>query len=664
MKTNLPFNNFIFGQVDRSVKSRFDLPLYQGGVEIMQNFFCTIQGNAIYRNGFEYIEKTGKVKLIEFKFNVNQSYLLVLTEDKIKFYSYDTNNNLVQVLDDEQKPLEVSHEWGENRFTLKYDQCGDVMYFTHGDCVKKRLKRTTANVFVLEDYTLTGATGEGNPQVVKFYENRINYIYENTKLLGSKGGMYDNLTIGTEKNDGYKFDLAEIKTCVNWLYNGQSSLIAGSPDGIMTVNGGSNDKAITPTDIKAKLTASEGASIFDPIEKDGLVLFSSLNRRNLYGFSYDVLSESFKATHINKANYEITKGGLGKLVYKRDRFNLIFAVCGDNLVGVTLQADENINGWHVHKTQGIIHDICTVTRPDGTDDLFANIERFGDFYLERYTDYVEYSRREDCNRGDKEADTYAYYRLIAEQFKHINFLDCSVTYNGYHSSTLTIEDNMITSSEDDFTEDCINRRISFKTQTGYEYGQFLIKEFVNSKQVKIEILQEPTHNVYTGWYLSASLFKGLEHLEGKQVGVIADGGYVGDFTVENGQLDISNAGISKADICTIGLRYEGILKSFNLGYSIQNISTQSLPKNIYKAVIRFLNSAGGMFGDNLYNLVPIQKFNPDGLFDSIPLPMDDDEEISYCGEFSEDKRFFIVQREPLPLQVSMVIPYFEQSTTN
>lgn len=141
-------------------------------------------------------------------------------------------------------------------------------------------------------------------------------------------------------------------------------------------------------------------------------------------------------------------------------------------------------------------------------------------------------------------------------------------------------------------------------------------------------------------------------------------GYVGDFIVENGQLDISNAGISKADICTIGLRYEGILKSFNLGYSIQNISTQSLPKNIYKAVIMFLNSAGGMFGDNLYNLVPIQKFNPDGLFDSIPLPMDDDEEISYCGEFSEDKRFFIVQREPLPLQVSMVIPYFEQSTTN
>lgn len=664
MKTNLPFNNFVYGQVDRAVKARFDLPLYQGGAEIMQNFFCTMQGNAVYRNGFEYIENTGKAKLIEFKFNVNQSYLLVLTFDKIKFYTYNSDSVLVQVLNDSNEPLEVSHSWGDNRFTLRYDQCGDVMYFTHGDCGKKILKRTTANAFVLEDYTITGSTGKGNPQVVKFYENRINYIYENTKLLGSKGGLYDNLTAGTEKNDGYKFDLSEIKTCVNWLYNGQSSLIAGTPDGIMTINGGSNNKAITPTDIKAKLSASEGASIYEPIEKDGIVLFSSLNRRNLYGFAYDVLSESFKATHINKANYEITKGGLGRLVYKRDQYNIVWSICGNNLIGITLQGDENVNGWHVHKTQGAFNDICTITRPDGTDDLFANIDRFGEFYLERYTDYVEYSRREDCNTGNEAEDRLAYYRLIAEEFKQINFLDCSITYNGFHPSTLTFENDTITSDNEDFTTESINRRISYKTKTGYEYGQFLIKEFINSKQVKVEVLQQPSHNIYSGWYLSASVFKGLEHLENLHVGVIADGGYVGDFVVKNGEVDITNAGISKADVCTIGLRYDGIIKSFNLGFTIQNVSTQTLPKNIYKAVIRFHYSAGGMFGDSLYNLVPIQKFNPDGLYDSIPLPMDNDEEINYCGAFSEDKRFFIIQREPLPLQVSMVIPYFEQSTTN
>lgn len=664
IKTNIPIVNFVYGQVDRAVKSRFDLPVYQNGAEVMKNFFCTMHGNAVYRNGFEMIAKTGKAKLIEFKFNVGQSYLLVITFDKIKFFGYDETKNLIQVLDDRGNPLEVSHEWGDERFRLKFDQCGDVMYFTNGNKKKKRLKRSASNVFTLEDYTIVGDTIGGNPQVVKFYENRLNYIGNYTKIYGSKGGIYDDLTIGANKNDGYKFDLAEIKTCVSWLYNGQSSLIAGSPDGIMTLNGGGNDKAITPTDIKAKLSSSEGASEFDPIEKDGYVLFSSLNRRNLYGFSYDVLSESFKATHVNKANYEITKGGLGRLVYKRDQYNLIWGICGDNLIGITLQGDENVNGWHVHDTQGKFYDICTMTRPDGTDDMFVMTERFGEDYLERSTDYVEYSRREDFNTGNKEEDKTAYYRKISEEFKNINFLDCSVKYDGFHSSTLTIENDVITSGGEDFSLDSVNRRINYKTKTGYEYGQFVIKEFINANQVKVKTLLSPTHTTYTGWYLSASRFTGLEHLEGKNVSVVADGGYVGDFVVKNGIVDISNAGKSKADICIIGLRYDGIIKSFNLGFNIQGVSTQTLPKNIYKAVIRFVFSAGGLFGDNLYDLVPIQKFNPDGLYDNIPLPMDGDEEISYSGDYSEDKRFYIVQREPLPLQVAMVVPYFAQSTTN
>lgn len=38
MRTSIPKNNFSSGQIDRDVKGRFDLPLFQNGHELSRNF--------------------------------------------------------------------------------------------------------------------------------------------------------------------------------------------------------------------------------------------------------------------------------------------------------------------------------------------------------------------------------------------------------------------------------------------------------------------------------------------------------------------------------------------------------------------------------------------------------------------------------------------------
>ena len=691
MRTAIPRNNFSSGQIDRDIKSRYDLPLLQNGHEISRNFFHTIKGDCYYRTGFEFLDEIGLGALYEFKFNQEQSYLLVFTIQHIEFWSYNENNELVRVLDDEGEPLKITHPYGTENFNLCMTQNCDVLYITHldGNYPEYQLKRTASNKFELNKTTYTNSgsaslssnsetENHGYPCTCAFYENRLNRCSSSkyfTYLYGSKGGNYNNITIGENTNDGYQFDLAEANSKALWLVSGVNSLLVGTAEGILTVNGGSVSTAITPTDISAKLSCRDGVAKVKPVHKDNFVFFVSSNKRLLYMFEYDVLLEQFKATNLSKGNYEITKGGIKKLANKFDRFGLIFALCGTRLLSICFSNDEAVNSWSEFITQGEFVDICSVTRPDGDFDLFANIKRTINgstkYYLERLTETVEFSRFEDfvseipenATENDivqiKKQDKYAFYRKIAEELRDCNYLDCSMRYSGLHFETLQLQDNVLTCESEIFALSDIGKRIWLKTKTGREYGIFDITEFISTSSVKVDVKLAPTNNIISEWYLSATVFSGLEHLEGESVAVVGNGGYIGDFVVQNGKVDISSANVNKVGTAIIGLKHKGILKSPNLGIAMQGSQTYTNMKNIYQIDLQLSFSAGGKVGDSLYHLQNVQDFDPEGLFDIPPLPIDDLKEIKYSGDYSKDKHYFVVQDSPLPFHITAIIPHYK-----
>lgn len=691
MRTSIPKNNFSSGQIDRDIKGRFDLPLFQNGHEISRNFFHTIKGDCYYRTGFEFLDEIGHAALYEFKFNQTQSYLLVFRVEYIEFWSYNEKNELVRVLDDEGQELTLVHPFGTEVFNLNMTQNCDVLYITHndGNYPEYQLKRTASNKFELNKttYTNTGTASlsansasenHGYPCTCAFYENRLNRCSSTkypTYLYGSKGGDYNNITTGTNTNDGYQFDLAEANSKALWLVSGVNSLLVGTAEGILTVNGGSVNAAITPTDITAKLSCRVPVANVKPIVVDGYTFFVSANKRQLHLFEYDVLLEQFKPTNLSKANYEITKGGIKKLAYKFDRFGLIFALCGTKLLSICFSNDEAVNSWSEYITKGEFIDICSVTRPDGDYDLFANIKReingVTRYYLERLTETVEFSRKEDFvselpeDVTEKEIleikqnDEYCFYRKIAEELRDCNYLDCSIKYSGLHTEKIALSENILTCEENVFSTSDVGRRIWYKTISGCEYGSMDIVEYLAENKVRVNVLLQPTSNETSQWYLSATVFKGLEHLEGETVGVVGNGGYIGDFIVENGQIDITPANVNKVATAIIGLKYKGILKSPNLGVQLQGTQTFSNMKNIYKIGLSLSFSAGGKVGDSLYYLTDVQDFNPEGLLDTPPLPMDDYKEINYEGDYAKEKHYFVVQDKPLPFHISAIIPYYK-----
>ena len=610
--------------------------------------------------------------MIEFKFNSAQTYVIVFDSSKIRFLSYDSGGNFGWVLDGSSNIIELSSPYtlAQAQTVAKrgYGQKGDVMTLCHNDVVVKEIIRVSATSFTISDKTMTAnpfdnpSSGTvGYPSCCCHYRGRLYYggpSLKPTNIYGSVAGDTYDMTIGTGDTDGLEFTVDELTEPILWLKQGQNSLIAASSEGNASINGGSTDAPITPTTVEATVTNTDGTEGSMPIRKDNLLFYIDSTGRRVKYFSYDLLTESFVAEDANFIAYDVTKERLAKPVFIKDRNDLIFFVRGDGvLVSLNFNLKEKIIGWHEHPAAGLLQDIVHMNRNDGTGELIALIKYGSDYFIERMAKEVEFAKRIDFwSADDAEAeDDEAYWKYISEQLKDCIYLDSCETFSDLNTSTITYDPvaGTITSSAADFGSGDVGKRIVYKTATGREWGMFEITGYSTTKIVTVDELtgDGPTSNTSSSWYLTAKSLTGLTDKASQEVSVVADGGYLGEFTVTaGGALDIGQ----QASVIRIGYAYTGLLKTFNFGFVIQGINTQITQKTLCKAGCRFVSSAGGEMGTSMYRLEPIQDFNPSGYYDLPPLPMEDTKMIEFDDIMEKDKCFYIRQNQPLPFNVTAI----------
>ncbi len=661
-------NNFARGKADHDLNARFDLPIYTSSSEIFRNFYSNFKGNAIYRPGLETIFKFQDCRFIEFKFSDEQDYIACAYNGKIRFLSYDSSGAIGWVLDSGSAILEVTSPYTlAHSKELSYDQNADVMYIAHNSYAPRKLTRVSANSFTLATFTRTAdpfddpSTGSvGWPACVRFYEGRLFYGGPGLKkvyVYGSVAGSYDDFTVpatAIEDDDAVIFAISDLTEAIKWLMNGSNSLIVGSSQALVAVNGGSVDDAITPTTVTAKITNTDGSDITQPLRKDTLIFYINALQRNVDYFSYDLLTETFKSDDANFISYDITKGGISKLVYIKGRNNLIFTVCDGKLLSLNFNLTEKIVGWHEHITTGTVLDIAKMYNPNTREDqLFVLVQRSNGVFIERLASEVEFPLKEDfyTDEESESADKEAYWRYVAELMKDCIYLDNSIVYKNLYTSTLTFNGtDTISSTASDFASTDVGRQIHYRTSTGLEKGIFEITEYTSPTSVKVAVLLTPTANSFSSWYKSFSSISGLTDYASMEVSIVGDGGYLGEETVSAGGVLTLDRQVT---VACIGFKYIGLIKSFNLGFMMQGVNTQVLVKNINKAVCRFVASAGGEIGPSLYRMEPIQVFDPAGYYNLPPLPMDgDSKEIVFDDSYDKEKFIYFRQTEPVPLQLT------------
>lgn len=512
------------------------------------------------------------------------------------------------------------------------------------------------------------------PRCCLFYKGRLYYGSSRLKittLFGSNSGLYDDFTLlPVTATSGLIITIADIAQSFEWLFAGDNSLIVGASDGIVAVNGGAVNEPITASTVEAALTSAPPCNGVYPLKKDGLVFYIGVDGRNMYHFSYDLLKESFQAADVNFVSYDITKGGITKIRYKKDRNDLIFCTT-DNEAGSMLTCnfflgEENIIGWHdqISGNDGVFLDEAVITDNEGRPQLFTLVQRGSDYFIERQGMYVEFKQRvkfftppsdtpiEEMSTYEL-ADDIAHRRYAAEQLKECIFLDGALTASDLQSNPIVFSGgNTITATNNVFVVGDVGKHIVYKTITGYESGRFLITGYSTAKIVTVEVLQTPTTSTYEDWYLSFDAIpSGLDQFNSTTVSIVADGGYLDDFDISGGAVSLGQ----QVTHVTIGYKYKGIIKSFCLGFQVQGVNTQTTMKNIAEFNVRCVSSAGLEAGSSLYKTEKVQELTQNDINYLPPIPIDGTKTVQFTDTSERDKFFYLIQQEPLPAVVTSII---------
>jgi len=497
------------------------------------------------------------------------------------------------------------------------------------------------------------------PSVALFYKGRLDYAASRLKITTiwmSESAQYYIHTLPATVTDAsaIQITIAEIAQRIEWLYAGDNSLIAGASDGIVAINGGSVGAAITSSTVEATLTPAEGCNGAEPIRKDRFIFYIGSNSRNMYFFNYDILTETFVAQDANFISYEITSGGITKIRHVKERNDLVYSLRGDGvLCALNFNSEEKIAGWNEIETNGLFKDIAQISDNDGNEQLFALALRNGVYYIERRSPLVEFTNQNEFFTDDEDADLQAYNRYIAEQLKQCIYLDNAQTVSDLRTATITYSSGAgtITAGSASFTSGDVGKHIVYKTSTGYESGRFLITGYTSTTVVSVSVLQTPSANSYSSWYLTFSTISGLSRFNGTEIGIVSDGGYYDAVTVSGGAVTLDK----QVTHAVVGLLYRGTIKSFSLGFQVQGRNTQTTMKAVSRIGVRCVASAGGKFGTTPYRLEPVQEMSPDDLNYLPPLPIDGTKYMTYSDDNKLDKYFYIIQDEPLPFHVCCVM---------
>lgn len=86
---NIVVVNCSGGELSPELYARLDLPIYQRGMERIQNYIVLAQGGLQYRNGFQHVHNTRNLepaRLISFTFSEQDTYVIELGNQTMRFY--------------------------------------------------------------------------------------------------------------------------------------------------------------------------------------------------------------------------------------------------------------------------------------------------------------------------------------------------------------------------------------------------------------------------------------------------------------------------------------------------------------------------------------------------------------------------------------------------
>lgn len=653
--------NFTAGELSRLLDGRVDLARYYNGARTLENFIILPTGGIKRRPGTYYVGATktnSAALLVSFQFSTTQSYILEFTEGYIGVYKdrgHVQSGGADYYLDTNAENSIIYAE--EDLFDLQFAQDADTMWIVHPSYKPQKLTRTDHHVWTLDDYAPTAnpfTSANNYPSCVSIYEQRLFFANTNNdpqKMWGSVSDDYEDMTGGPDADDALTYVIgSEQVNAIRWLSAGRV-LGVGTLGGIFSLSSGSDEAALTPTNVVVKRETSYGALGIVPKKIGNNVFYVQRNGKTIREFSYSYDIDEYTAFDSTLLAEHITGNGIVNMDYQQSPYNMLWCVRSDGVMAVlTRQIEQEVIAWSRIITDGYFESVAVIPGDGGDDEVWVVVKRFID---NAWVRYVEYFKPMDF--GDEQEDAF--------------FVDCGLTLD----SPLTITDitsaspGVVTASSHGFSDGdiVIIRGVVGMTEVNQVKFKVANKTDDTFKLTNPETDENVNTTDYGGYESGGEARKcvasgfNLGHLEGKEVDILVDGAVSPSKTVSAGDVTISDPVEGGGEI-HIGLPFTSTLKTMRIEGGSQQGTAQSKLKRIAKTVVRVDRSSGMKVGNvDAQDEVSFREADDD--MDK-PVPLrSQDYEVTMPSLWDKDGHIIITQDDPSPLTIVCIIVYLTTS---
>lgn len=141
-RTRLSKNSFSGGEISPFLIGRGDLKAYENGMATMRNLIIYPTGGVRRRPGLRHVDKAlGPARLVAFEFNIEQTYLLVFSDQKLSVYQDGVN------------VATITTPWTEDQLGLLiWTQSADTLLVVHPDVGPRKITRTSHVAWTVDEW--------------------------------------------------------------------------------------------------------------------------------------------------------------------------------------------------------------------------------------------------------------------------------------------------------------------------------------------------------------------------------------------------------------------------------------------------------------------------------------------------------------------------------
>ena len=440
---------------------------------------------------------------------------------------------------------------------------------------------------------LNPATGTW-PGVVSYFQQRR--VYASTPnqpdtYFFSRPGAFKNMDVSSPTIDSDAIQGTPWSTQVNgisWMVSMPGGLVVLTGLGAWQVSGGQNGAAVTPASQNAQPQAYNGCSnTVPPVKIDYDILYVQQKGSQVYDLAYNFFTNIYTGTDITIiSSHMFEKKTIKEWTWARSPHKILWSVQSDgSLLSLTFLKEQEVQGWARHDTNGLFQSITSVS--EGTiDAVYMVVKRFV-----RGT-WVYYVERMDARQWESLDDVFA--------------VDCGLRYpqptpNAILTASAATGTVTFTAASPVFTPanvgDVIRMGGGVAMVTAYN-SAISLTGTITADIVEVlpdDIDRTPIPAAPGEWSITTPVttIYWLDHLEGKQVAILADGSVVSSQAVTDGSITLPVA----ASAVVIGLSFVCQLQS--LYADVEGGPTiQGKRKNIPGVTIRVSKSRGFRVGSN------------------------------------------------------------------